>query len=177
MKPAKACQQCRDGKRRCDRPEPRAPCGQCFRRKLSCSSTIVRLKQLLSPQPSLSSPARLTSRHLPSPESQHELCDLYLSHIHDKPHTLFHEPTLRCEVAKGKLSRPILYGVMGLSARFSAHAEIRSQTGQFAMDCKRELKLDLEHICLENVQACILAGNLCGAEGNNDTEALFFGLY
>lgn len=104
------------------------------------------------------------------------MCDLYISHIHDKPHTLFHEPTLRQQVADGSVSRAILYAVLGLSARFSSHAGIRLQTEKFAMDSKRELKADLDHICLENVQACILVGNLCGAEGNNDTEALFFGI-
>jgi hypothetical protein len=43
------------------------------------------------------------------------------------------------------------------------------------MESKRELKAGLEDICLANVQACIIVGNLCGAEGNNDSEALFFG--
>lgn len=37
--------------------------------------------------------------------------------------------------------------------------------------------MDLENICLENVQACILAGNICLAESNSDAESLFFGKY
>ncbi len=63
-----------------------------------------------------------------------------------------------------------------LRLRFSAHAEIRAQGAEFAMESKRLLKADLERICLENVQACILIGNLCGAEANADSESLFFGI-
>lgn len=173
MKLAKACRQCRDGKRKCDRPATCVPCKQCTRRKLRCSGAAATLKTpLLSPQPRPSTPVQ----SLPSLEVRRELCDLYISYIHDKPHTLFHEPTLRQEVADGSVSRAVLYGVLGLSARFSNHDEIRLQAEGFAMESRRELKVDLEHICLENVQACILIGNLCGAEGNNNTEALFFGM-
>ncbi len=173
MKPAKACRQCRDGKRKCDRPVTCVSCKQCTRRKLHCSSAAATVKRpLLTPQARSSG----SIEFLPSMEVKRDLCDLYISHVHDKPHTLFHEPTLRREVVDGSISRAVLYGVLGLSARFSNDAAVRMQAETFAMESKRELKADLEHICLENVQACILVGNLCGAEGDNNTEALFFGM-
>jgi hypothetical protein len=45
----------------------------------------------------------------------------------------------------------------------------------FAEDAKRIVKMDLENICLENVQACILVGNICLADSNPDAESLYFG--
>ena len=45
----------------------------------------------------------------------------------------------------------------------------------FSLEAKRLVKADLENICLENVQACILVGNICLAESNPDAESLYFG--
>jgi hypothetical protein len=45
----------------------------------------------------------------------------------------------------------------------------------FSSEAKRLVKADLENICLENVQACILVGNICLAESNPDSESLYFG--
>jgi hypothetical protein len=39
------------------------------------------------------------------------------------------------------------------------------------------LKEDLENICLENIQACILIGNNFFGEGNADVESLYFGIH
>lgn len=45
-----------------------------------------------------------------------ELCKLYIKHIHDDPHALFHEPTLRRDVASGTIPDATLYCIIGLSA-------------------------------------------------------------
>lgn len=45
------------------------------------------------------------------------LVELYFKFMHDKPHTLFHEPTFRSSVANGTASRQVLLSMMGLSAR------------------------------------------------------------
>jgi hypothetical protein len=37
------------------------------------------------------------------------------------------------------------------------------------------LKEDLENICIENVQACILVGNNFFGDGDADAESLYFG--
>lgn len=46
-----------------------------------------------------------------------ELIDLYTCYIHNKPHTLFHEPSLRKAARHGSLSHAVLFGIAGLSAR------------------------------------------------------------
>lgn len=37
------------------------------------------------------------------------------------------------------------------------------------------LKEDLEHICIENIQVCILIGNSYFGDGDADAESLYFG--
>ena len=41
-----------------------------------------------------------------------------------------------------------------------------------ARDC---VKKDVDDISLASIQACVLTGNMCGIEGNNQAEALYFG--
>lgn len=36
---------------------------------------------------------------------------------------------------------------------------------------------DLEHACVENIQACILVGTICLADSRPDSESIFFGLF
>ena len=42
---------------------------------------------------------------------------------------------------------------------------------------KVALKDDLEHVCIENVQACILVGNNCMGDCQADAESLYFGMF
>jgi hypothetical protein len=37
--------------------------------------------------------------------------------------------------------------------------------------------MDVDNVCLDNIHASILVGNLCGAEGESVSEGLFFGMY
>lgn len=37
--------------------------------------------------------------------------------------------------------------------------------------------MNLFDISLENIQASVLVGNLCGAEGEPEQESLFFGIH
>lgn len=46
------------------------------------------------------------------------LVDLYICYMHEKPHALFHEPTLRESVANGSVSQVVLFSVLGLAARY-----------------------------------------------------------
>lgn len=39
------------------------------------------------------------------------------------------------------------------------------------------LKDNLEHICAETIQACILVGNNCFGDGDADAESLYFGAH
>ncbi|KAM0416783.1 hypothetical protein ACHAPD_005720 [Fusarium lateritium] len=46
----------------------------------------------------------------------------------------------------------------------------------YRAEATKSLKDDLEHICIENIQACILVGNNFFGEGDADAESLYFGL-
>ncbi|CAJ0543881.1 Ff.00g039730.m01.CDS01 [Fusarium sp. VM40] len=61
-----------------------------------------------------------------------------------------------------------------MGARFDEDDEIRSLEGNYMEESKRLLLADLENICIENVQTCILIANLFAAHLNPSSEALFF---
>ena len=75
----------------------------------------------------------------------------------------------------GSLPDAILYGILGLASRFSHKEDVKAQGSRLIARAKAVLKSDIDRICLENVQACILVGNICGSEGDSDAESLFFG--
>jgi hypothetical protein len=54
---------------------------------------------------------------MPSDDIASELIELYITYIHDKPHSLFHEPSLRNGARNKTVQHGILYGIFGLSAR------------------------------------------------------------
>ncbi|GME55823.1 hypothetical protein BKCO1_3000229 [Neofusicoccum parvum] len=182
MKVAKACRQCRESKRKCTKQPDAQRCNPCLHKQLPCSlQNTCRPHQPILPQPKpplepLSTPPTALSQpqtiaHPPSNTVQ-ELVDLYITLIHDKPHSLFHEPSLRQAAAADAVPRQALYGILGLSAR---HAPRPFGTA-FAVEAKRLLKEDVENICIGNVQACILVANACGAVNESKSEALFFGI-
>lgn len=115
MRPVKACAQCRCGKRRCDRIGTESACEQCIQRNLPCSVQTVHF-EAQAPSPASSSLYFLpmVTRH---DEEVFELVDLYFKFMHDKPHTLFHEPSFKSSVVSGTASRLVLLSMMGLSAR------------------------------------------------------------
>lgn len=114
MRPTTACLECRNGKRRCDRAGDSA-CSQCISRNIRCSAAAA---------PKQPSGPLSIKRSLPpilSPHTSNEhiyLVDLYFTFLHDKPHTLFHEPTFKASVAEGTVSQPVLLAMMGMSARY-----------------------------------------------------------
>lgn len=122
------------------------------------------------------------------------LVDLYFRFIHDSPHSLFHEPTFKASVAEGTVSKPVLLAMLGLSARYvifssfayqnprnSSDSRFATESGivargpMYRAQATAALKEDLEHICIENIQACILVGNNFFGEGDADAESLYFG--
>jgi hypothetical protein len=70
----------------------------------------------------------------------------------------------------------VLYGIFGLAARFSHNAEIRAQEANFVSAARESLKADLDNICLENIQACVLVANICTANADPNLESLFYGI-
>lgn len=178
MKLGSACLQCRSGKRKCDKAALGTACEQCKKRGLQCSS-LQRDEQIASAT-LLPSPRTVPSHEsssLPPFEVVEELIDLYTCYIHDKPHSLFHEPSLRQAARDGTLHHGVFFGIAGLSARFSTNPELRSHGHAFANRARAFVQKNLEDICIENVQAFILVGNICLAESNPDSESLYFGKF
>ncbi|CAF3646309.1 unnamed protein product [Fusarium graminearum] len=167
MRPPKACINCRTAKRRCDRTDDLS-CQPCMTRNIPCSgnadnkSTATRP---LAPYP----PFNIR-------EEEIYLVDLYFRFIHNSPHSLFHEPTFKASVAQGTVSKPVLLAMMGMSARFAAQPDAVARGPMYRAEATKSLKDDLEHICLENIQACILVGNNFFGEGDAGVESLYFGM-
>lgn len=105
-----------------------------------------------------------------------ELVELYIEYIHDKPHSLFHLPTLRADVAVQTIDTALLCGILAISARFASTEDVRSLGSKFARQMKEELKQELEIVSLSRTQAWVLAGNVAGAESSPTSESLFFGI-
>ncbi|KAH6717984.1 hypothetical protein BKA61DRAFT_716562 [Leptodontidium sp. MPI-SDFR-AT-0119] len=179
MKIASACLQCRKGKRKCNTSTAGSACPQCSKRGLRCSSLRVistpNSTTTLQPTP-VREPQTLHSDQLPSKEITEHLVDLYISYLHDKPHTMFHEPSLRRSAQDGTLSQAVLFAIFGLSARFSKNQDIRGQGHVWSATARKLVRDDLEHACVENIQACILVGTICLADSRPDSESIFFAL-
>lgn len=110
---------------------------------------------------------------------QHIICELleyYIEYIHDKPHSLFHGPSLRREVKLGTIDRGLLCAILALAARFSPSDGIRSQEPLLANEAKQLLTADFEAVSLSKIQAWIVLGNVCGARNDYIAESLFFGI-
>lgn len=118
-------------------------------------------------------PVLLSTIDLPEQVIQ-ELVSHYLSKIHDRPHSLFHPSTLRENIHNGHVSQALLFAICAMGSRFSRDPQIRLLESQLIFESKRLLKADLENICLENIQTCVLVANLCAAHSDTSTEALFF---
>ncbi|KAH6871491.1 hypothetical protein B0T10DRAFT_523010 [Thelonectria olida] len=66
--------------------------------------------------------------------------------------------------------------MMGMSARFATQADIRSRGPIYCAKGKAALMDNLENVCIENIQACILVGNNCFGNCDADAESLYFAL-
>jgi hypothetical protein len=47
----------------------------------------------------------------------------------------------------------------------------------YALAAKDNLKADLENICIENIQACVVIANICLADSDSNAESLYYGIY
>jgi hypothetical protein len=184
MKPPRACRQCREAKRRCVRPRPIEPCNLCKQKGLRCGSALP--NQVSDPQvsavPSLSSQDQRDqplkhyeykkSLRLPW-ETTVELVEHYLDKVHDRPHSLFHPPTLWARLHNDDVGSALLFAICAIGSKFSADPDRRSLETRLTVEAKRLLQADLENICLENMQACILVATLSAGNCETSSEALF----
>ncbi|KAF3137223.1 hypothetical protein TWF703_005145 [Orbilia oligospora] len=128
MRTSTACLQCRTAKRKCTRDQGNGPCKQCHQRQVSCSKAIVRQHSQQTNVLNLPSSAEAVVEAVRHPYSTEvfDLVDLYFDYIHDKPHILFHEPTLKTSVRNGSVSRTVLLSLIAISARFSDNPAVRA---------------------------------------------------
>lgn len=101
------------------------------------------------------------------------LVENYIEHILDRPHSIFHLPTLRRSVHDGTLAPALRCALLSYGARFHPDAEVSDLSKQFLEEAKTQLHADLENVCLENVQTCILLASLSAAEMQPSSEALY----
>lgn len=175
---AKACRECRISKRKCSRVDFRGPCTQCLKNGLSCSSMLRAKRDPHLVPRDLGTGVAVDQEDSRGIELQQEtvveLVEHYIDKLHDRPHSLFHLPTLRESVQTRTIKEPLLLAICSLGSRFSTHAEIRAVEHQLTAEAKRLVLADLENICLENIQTCVLVANLCAASSTPSSEALFF---
>ncbi|KAF5543830.1 hypothetical protein FMEXI_6889 [Fusarium mexicanum] len=175
MKPPKACHECRRTKRKCTRQSGRIgdSCDQCQAKKLKCTGVWAptRTHALL---PS-SSPTQQQVSGIDVPvEVAARLVDYYLVKLHNRPHSLFHPATLKKQVRDGSVNKALLLSLCAMGSRFDEDEQIRCLENSYNNESKRLLLADLENICIENVQTCILIANLFAAHLNPSSETLFF---
>ncbi|KAG5655693.1 hypothetical protein KAF25_009192 [Fusarium avenaceum] len=176
MRPPKACHGCRQSKRKCTRRSNQVgdPCDQCSSKNLKCAATLINFSA--QPPPLLPNPIRTPHHdtiHVPIDVAT-RLVDHYLSKLHNRPHSLFHSATLKTQVQDGSVNKALLLSICSMGARFDEDGEIRALEDHYMEESKRLLLADLENICIENVQTCILIANLFAAHLNPSSEALFF---
>lgn len=177
MKPPKACHECRRTKRRCTRRSGQVgdSCDQCQMKSLKCTASLANVPartHALLPNPS---PTRHQDTSIDVPvDVAIRLVDYYLTKLHNRPHSLFHPATLKKQVQNGSVNKALLLSICSMGARFDADDDVRSLESTYNNESKRLLLADLENICIENVQTCILIANLYAAHLNPSSEALFF---
>ena len=123
------CAQCRKAKRRCTPITGELGCLLCKQRQKQCSrspsSDESRRRE--------ASVASVASEALPlnlsaDPEFKAiaiSVVNLYIQYMHDKPHALFHEPSIRRSVLQGTIPQVVLYSILGVAARYVLYASLQ----------------------------------------------------
>lgn len=98
----------------------------------------------------------------------------YLSKVHGRPHSIFHAATLWKDIRDKRAGKALILAICAMGAHVSNQPVLRSLEPLLTAETKRLLQIDLERVCLENIQTCILVANLCVAHANQSSEFLFF---
>lgn len=174
MKIAQACQQCRRAKRQCVRNNSalNAACITCLQRRVSCSrANLDTPRRVLAPRGGLRGECNGEDEiHLP-PVLAEELVEQYLSKIHDRPHSLFHTPSLLADLRNGRIDRALLLALCAFGAYLTKR---RALAVALTAQSKQLVLASLEEMTVQTIQACILIANICAANAEASSEALFF---
>lgn len=170
MKPATACLQCRQRKLKCRSRAPMTACLNYLSKQRPCSSVVTKPSQATRAHDA----PRLDPVSLPVPLAL-QMVDDYIRCLHDRPHSLFHVPTLRRAVIAGTLGRALLLSICSLGCRFSTEQTVRDMRIELFAEASSYLTVLVENTTLENVQTCILLANISSAESKPSAEAMYFG--
>lgn len=181
MRQATACKQCRLAKRKCTREGSGQACTPCRQRNLTCGSIDTQRRELRHTR-------RMGTTREISPSQNEEpasnvdrlslaelagLVEIYLIKIHGQAHSIFHPPTLRWQLGNNSVPKTLLYAMAAIGSMFSPDPQHRELGRPLALEAKRLLQADMENICLENIQACILVSMLSAGNCDISSEALF----
>jgi hypothetical protein len=111
-----------------------------------------------------------------SDSTMRSLVSDYLYYIHDRPHSLFHPRTLWDDFAQRRIGDSLLLAICSLAANLSRETEVRSLGPRLAHRSRELLLADLENVCLQHVQTCVILANVFAAEIDPCSEALYFGI-
>lgn len=175
MKAARACPQCRESKRKCIRAGPGEPCASCHQRELNCGGRLLPSTAATSRKEKEKEKKRKDTTVTPNLpwETIVELVEIYLDKLHDRPHSIFHPATLRAQLRDRSLCGTLLYSICAVASKFSSDGERHDLEITMAAEAKRRLKADLENVCIENIQACILLSTLSAGNCETSSAALF----
>jgi hypothetical protein len=185
----RSCQHCRNAKRKCIPGQDRdstPSCDRCLRHHLACShsqATRRRRARLEARQPVVQSgtepenQSQSADAFLSDDGSVAVLVQEYLSKIHGRPHSIFHTATLWKTIRARRVSKALLLAICAMGAHVSTQPTLRSLEPILTAESKRLLRIDLERVCLDNIQTCVLVANLCVAHANPSSEFLFFREY
>jgi hypothetical protein len=160
---ATSCLQCREAKRRCVKPTIDSPCSNCQRKNLACSSHVT----TTAPKENHESDPGLTD------DLAIEFVESYLTHLDGRAHSIFHQETLRRQVRGKEIGDALLYSICALGSKFSPEPEHRALEVMLTKEAKRLVQADLENVCIENVQTCILLSLLSAGNCHTSSETLF----
>lgn len=123
----------RSHRRKCRLASSHGPCLRCIHLDLKCSLVgrssyhVISARGVLPPSPrplrqKSDSPLISSEEHdkgtlLPPYRLRRELVLLYFQHVHDKHHSLFHQPSVEVELENGQVPEVLLYAMMSLGAR------------------------------------------------------------
>ncbi|CZR65074.1 uncharacterized protein PAC_14974 [Phialocephala subalpina] len=180
MRKIQACRQCRDTKRKCHFELGQQACASCSERGLLCSKTPPGPHILRPASPHrFPNDAYISASELAVDMPASTVVNLvknYLTCVHDKPHSLFHLPSLWESIHCRSISTKLLYSICALGCRISSDKNMRLLEPRLSTTAKRLFQLTLADVSLESIQTCILIANICGVESDSSSEALYFGI-
>lgn len=172
-----ACVNCRLSKRRCVKKADQTSCTYCVLRKTKCSRDNEPHTALQTERPlQIQAPVANSVFEEYSEHTVSETVRLYLNLIHDRPHSLFHTPTLWTSISRRCITPQLLLSICAIGSRLSTDQTIRATAKRLTEQATVILQAHIGEVCIENVQAYILLANICAAELEPRMEATYFSI-